>query len=182
MKTLSTTRLLLCTCTSEGERFASMLFCMAADRYTHTHTHTHTHSHTHTAYSVAATLTAIFASTQIPTLTVPGCSYTVGMFGKYLNNNPTVPPRGIDAYMTNGGGNYYSPQFDTQGVSDLAPYFMKDGSWQVRAIDLTSPIRLDSLLWISFAVLLSPKIHTRFAIITDLSLMATACCDRHTPK
>merc|ERR1712107_863960 len=40
--------------------------------------------------------------------------YTVGMFGKYL---------------TNGGGHYFGPQFDTQGVSDLAPYFMEDGGW-----------------------------------------------------
>jgi arylsulfatase A-like enzyme len=29
--------------------------------------------------------------------------YTVGMFGKYLNNNPKTAPIGIDAYMTNGG-------------------------------------------------------------------------------
>ena len=36
--------------------------------------------------------------------------YTVGMFGKYLNNNPKQAPPGIDAYMTNGGGNYYAPQ------------------------------------------------------------------------
>ena len=30
--------------------------------------------------------------------------WQVGMFGKYLNNNPRTPPPGIDAYMTNGGG------------------------------------------------------------------------------
>ena len=54
--------------------------------------------------------------------------YTVGMFGKYLNSNPKVAPPGIDAYMTNGGGNYYAPQFDTVGVADLAPYYMADGA------------------------------------------------------
>ena len=57
--------------------------------------------------------------------------YVVGMFGKYLNNNPKDAPPGIDAYMTNGGGTYYSPQFDTKGVSDLPPYHMPDGVWQV---------------------------------------------------
>ena len=35
-------------------------------------------------------------------------SDTVGMFGKYLNDNPKSAPPGIDAYMTNGGGTYVS--------------------------------------------------------------------------
>lgn len=68
--------------------------------------------------------------------------YTVGMFGKYLNSNPKanqVPP-GIDAYMTNGGGNYMAPQFDTKGVADLAPYFMQDGSWNGNKSDYTTAV------------------------------------------
>jgi hypothetical protein len=72
------------------------------------------------------------------------------MFGKYLNSNPgasSVPP-GIDAYMTNGGGNYLSPQFDTSGVEDLAPFFMANGSWHgnaseyvLSAVDCTIVLR-----------------------------------------
>ena len=66
--------------------------------------------------------------------------YTVGMFGKYLNSNPKTPPIGIDAYMTNGGGTYTSPQFDTTGVSDLGPYYMKDGGWQGKRSDYTTAV------------------------------------------
>ena len=50
--------------------------------------------------------------------------YTVGMFGKYLNNMPPgkdfVPP-GFDAWMANGGGNYINPQFDTMNLEFLEP-------------------------------------------------------------
>jgi len=75
--------------------------------------------------------------------------YTVGMFGKYLNHNPKTAPAGIDAYMTNGGGHYYGPEFDTQGVSDLAPYNMPDGSWTGGADDYTTAIVGNiSLSWI----------------------------------
>jgi N-acetylglucosamine-6-sulfatase len=75
--------------------------------------------------------------------------YTVGMFGKYLNNNPHEPPAGIDAYMANGGGNYYKPQFDTQGVSDLAPYNMPDGGWTGTSDDYTTAVVGNmSLSWI----------------------------------
>lgn len=66
--------------------------------------------------------------------------YTVGMFGKYLNQNPHEPPEGIDAYMTNGGGQYFGPEFDTKGVSDLAPYHMKDGTWKGTAQDYTTAV------------------------------------------
>jgi N-acetylglucosamine-6-sulfatase len=61
-------------------------------------------------------------------------------FGKYLNNNPAEAPLGISAYMTNGGGTYYSPQFDTVGVSDLAPYFMADGGWHGNGSDYTTAV------------------------------------------
>merc|ERR1719473_1331633 len=38
--------------------------------------------------------------------------YTVGIFGKHLNNdNPSCPPPGVDRWFANGGGNYYSPSF-----------------------------------------------------------------------
>lgn len=38
--------------------------------------------------------------------------YTVGIFGKHLNNyNPACPPPGVDRWLANGGGNYFSPQF-----------------------------------------------------------------------
>lgn len=66
--------------------------------------------------------------------------YRVGMFGKYLNTNPKTPPAGIEAYMTNGGGEYYAPQFDTQGVEDLAPYFMANGSWHGNRTDYTTSV------------------------------------------
>ena len=75
--------------------------------------------------------------------------YTVGMFGKYLNANPKTPPPGIDAYMTNGGGSYYAPQFDTAGVSDLGPYYMPDGSWTGNRSDYTTSVVGNvSLTWI----------------------------------
>ena len=38
--------------------------------------------------------------------------YTVGVFGKHLNgDNPNCPPPGVDVWLANGGGNYWSPQF-----------------------------------------------------------------------
>eukprot|EP01061_Rhynchopus_euleeides_P033632 TRINITY_DN564_c1_g2_i1.p2 TRINITY_DN564_c1_g2~~TRINITY_DN564_c1_g2_i1.p2 ORF type:complete len:528 (+),score=226.56 TRINITY_DN564_c1_g2_i1:69-1586(+) len=45
--------------------------------------------------------------------------YKVGMFGKYLNEVPAVPPPGFDAWLANGGGNYFGPQFFVQGVTGL---------------------------------------------------------------
>jgi hypothetical protein len=42
--------------------------------------------------------------------------------------------------MANGGGDYYSPQFNTAGVSDLAPYFMPDGGWQGNDTDYTTAV------------------------------------------
>merc|ERR1712137_1062977 len=75
--------------------------------------------------------------------------YRVGMFGKYLNHNPKTPPPGIEAYMTNGGGQYFKPQFDTQGVADLAPYFMPDGGWQGSSEDYTTAVVGNmSIAWI----------------------------------
>ena len=45
-----------------------------------------------------------------------GAGYTVGMFGKYLNNVPKFVPAGFDAWMANGGGNYIAPAFSTSGL------------------------------------------------------------------
>lgn len=51
--------------------------------------------------------------------------YTVGMFGKYLNNVPNYVPIGFDAWMANGGGDYYSPAFSTYNVDGLP-----NGHWK----------------------------------------------------
>jgi hypothetical protein len=60
-----------------------------------------------------------------------------------------VPPPGIDAYMTNGGGEYMAPQFDTKGVSDLAPYHMPDGGWTGNRSDYTTSVVGNmSLAWL----------------------------------
>ena len=74
--------------------------------------------------------------------------WTVGMFGKYLNNNPKTPPIGIDAYMTNGGGNYENPQFDTAGISDLAPWHVPDGGHVFGGNYTTSVVGNVSIAWI----------------------------------
>lgn len=42
--------------------------------------------------------------------------------------------------MTNGGGTYNAPQFDTKGVADLAPYYMADGSWHGNASTYTTAV------------------------------------------
>ena len=45
--------------------------------------------------------------------------YTVGIFGKHLNNgNPKCPPPGIDRWMGNGGGNYHNPSFSVASAGD----------------------------------------------------------------
>ena len=49
-----------------------------------------------------------------------GAGYKVGMFGKYLNVCPKTPPPGFDAWLANGGGNYFSPQFSVAGITGLA--------------------------------------------------------------
>ena len=53
--------------------------------------------------------------------------YTVGMFGKYLNNVPNFVPVGFDAWMANGGGNYIAPSFATNGLEWLG---IQDGHTQ----------------------------------------------------
>eukprot|EP00040_Diaphanoeca_grandis_P039932 m.260648 g.260648 ORF g.260648 m.260648 type:complete len:521 (-) comp40388_c0_seq1:488-2050(-) len=73
--------------------------------------------------------------------------YTVGMFGKYLNNCPDadhVPP-GYDAWFANGGGTYYSPQFAVKNIDGYP-----DGSFQGnKSVYSTSIIGNVSLAWIN---------------------------------
>merc|ERR1711871_214493 len=45
--------------------------------------------------------------------------YRVGMFGKYLNNCPSDPPPGFDAWFANGGGNYFNPSFAVRNIDGL---------------------------------------------------------------
>ena len=45
--------------------------------------------------------------------------YSVGMFGKYLNNVPKIVPEGFEAWFANGGGTYVSPSFATKNVPGI---------------------------------------------------------------
>ena len=45
--------------------------------------------------------------------------YLVGMFGKYLNVCPLLPPPGFDVWYANGGSTYYSPFFNVFNVPGL---------------------------------------------------------------
>lgn len=45
--------------------------------------------------------------------------YTVGMFGKYLNEMPKTVPPGFDAWLANGGGSYIAPAFQTKNIDGL---------------------------------------------------------------
>jgi hypothetical protein len=113
--------------------------------------------------------------------------YTVGMFGKYLNNCPDASPVGIDAYMANGGGNYNAPSFATQGVSDLAPYYMEDGHWHGKKTDYTTAVVGNaSISWIKkvakagrpFLAYIAPKAcHMPF---TPAPWYSTACTIHYT--
>jgi hypothetical protein len=45
--------------------------------------------------------------------------YTVGIFGKHMNNgNPKCPPPGVDQWMANGGGSYHAPTFSVASAGD----------------------------------------------------------------
>ncbi len=70
--------------------------------------------------------------------------YTVGIFGKYLNNCPPKAPPGFDAYFANGGGTYYSPAFAVQNIDGFP-----DGPWKGGPDNYsTSVIGNVSLAWI----------------------------------
>jgi len=66
--------------------------------------------------------------------------YQVGIFGKFLNvapnNDWTVPPAGVDAWLANGGGAYTRPEF---GASGLAPFSgIDDGMVRFPTKDITT--------------------------------------------
>mmetsp|Transcript_146131 Transcript_146131/g.207128 ORF Transcript_146131/g.207128 Transcript_146131/m.207128 type:complete len:535 (+) Transcript_146131:75-1679(+) len=70
--------------------------------------------------------------------------YTVGMFGKYLNNCPNVAQPGFDAWFANGGGSYFAPEFAVQNIDG-----MPDGSFKGnQSVYSTSIIGNVSLAWI----------------------------------
>jgi len=72
--------------------------------------------------------------------------YTVGMFGKYVNEMPKEVPPGFDAWMANGGGNYIAPSFMTSGLSDLG---MEDGMWHGGVDNYTTAVVGNmSIAWI----------------------------------
>ena len=71
-------------------------------------------------------------------------NYTVGMFGKYLNEMPATVPPGFDAWLANGGGDYIAPAFMTQNIDGLP-----DGHWRGTAENYsTAVIGNTSIAWI----------------------------------
>lgn len=74
--------------------------------------------------------------------------YLVGMFGKYLNNVPNYVPRGFDAWMANGGGDYFSPSFSTFNAPGLP-----DGHWKGTSDNYTTAVVGNvSIAWIKKVV------------------------------
>jgi len=70
--------------------------------------------------------------------------YTVGMFGKYLNEMPADVPPGFDAWLANGGGTYLAPAFHTKNIDGLP-----DGKWKGTADNYsTAVIGNVSIAWI----------------------------------
>eukprot|EP01060_Flectonema_neradi_P023355 TRINITY_DN315_c0_g2_i5.p1 TRINITY_DN315_c0_g2~~TRINITY_DN315_c0_g2_i5.p1 ORF type:complete len:524 (+),score=126.69 TRINITY_DN315_c0_g2_i5:42-1574(+) len=67
--------------------------------------------------------------------TLSDAGYKVGMFGKYLNYFEGPPAPGFDAWLANGGGNYFSPQFFTKGITGLP-----DGSVTFNKTDYTTAV------------------------------------------
>eukprot|EP00658_Telonema_sp_P-2_P079456 TRINITY_DN7683_c0_g1_i12.p1 TRINITY_DN7683_c0_g1~~TRINITY_DN7683_c0_g1_i12.p1 ORF type:complete len:451 (+),score=97.42 TRINITY_DN7683_c0_g1_i12:219-1571(+) len=73
--------------------------------------------------------------------------YSVGMFGKYLNNVPSTVPPGFDAWLANGGGNYIAPEFNTAGLSWAG---IPDGTWKGSVDNYTTSVVGNlSLAWIT---------------------------------
>eukprot|EP01062_Namystynia_karyoxenos_P056849 TRINITY_DN47774_c0_g1_i1.p1 TRINITY_DN47774_c0_g1~~TRINITY_DN47774_c0_g1_i1.p1 ORF type:complete len:549 (+),score=210.56 TRINITY_DN47774_c0_g1_i1:81-1727(+) len=82
--------------------------------------------------------------------TLNSAGYKVGLFGKYLNTWPSQgsspAPPGFDAWLANGGGTYYAPEFDAQGIADLG---FPDGHWAGKADDYTTAVVGNaSMAWI----------------------------------
>eukprot|EP01051_Picozoa_sp_SAG22_P005307 SAG22_NODE_311_length_12629_cov_20.911891_2_plen_389_part_00 len=63
--------------------------------------------------------------------------YTVGLFGKYLNNwDFEVVPPGFSAWAANGGGDYFGPQFQTKNAGAGIP----DGSYTFPLVNYTTSV------------------------------------------
>ena len=81
--------------------------------------------------------------------------YSVGFFGKTLNNCPLQPFAGVDAWLANGGGNYFNPQFaikNIDGVPDGMQHFDANTSATLGLLGSsysTSVIGNYSLAWIT---------------------------------
>jgi N-acetylglucosamine-6-sulfatase len=74
--------------------------------------------------------------------------YTVGMFGKYLNECPGTPPIGWDVWLANGGGNYFNPEFAVKNVDGL-PDSSNSKHFPLGANYTTSVVGNYSIEWIN---------------------------------
>jgi len=69
---------------------------------------------------VDAALNSTFYADYYFAPTLQQAGYSVGIFGKHLNNaNPVCPPPGVDMWFANGGGNYYAPTFSWASAGNL---------------------------------------------------------------
>ena len=76
--------------------------------------------------------------------------YSVGMFGKYLNNVPDKVPPGFDAWLANGGGNYIAPMFNTANLQFAG---IADGKWHGTSENYTTAVVGNvSMAWIEKTV------------------------------
>lgn len=84
--------------------------------------------------------------------------YTVGIFGKHLNNdNPTCPPPGVDRWFANGGGNYYDPTFSWASAGTAASSVQfSNCTYNKGSCYSTSIIGNTSLAWVK-EVLAQPE-------------------------
>jgi N-acetylglucosamine-6-sulfatase len=80
--------------------------------------------------------------------------YTVGFFGKTLNNCPLKPFTGVDAWLANGGGEYDDPSFAISGIDGLPDGLLKFDKNNTERLNLlgsqysTSVIGNYSLNWV----------------------------------
>mmetsp|Transcript_117923 Transcript_117923/g.234923 ORF Transcript_117923/g.234923 Transcript_117923/m.234923 type:complete len:576 (-) Transcript_117923:127-1854(-) len=88
--------------------------------------------------------TTVNENTFAKTLKKEG-GYTVGLFGKYLNEMPKTVPNGYDAWLANGGGNYISPSFTASGMQW---YGIADGHHSFKGEYTTAVVGNASIAWI----------------------------------
>lgn len=103
---------------------------------------------------VAADVTHKFYSEDYFARHFNDMGYTVGIFGKHLNNcNTAEPPPGVDRWFINGGGEYLNPSFTSAepGVEPTELHFNNCTLPNGDSIDCysTSVIGNVSLSWIS---------------------------------